>query len=79
MGSGQRLGIDCTTIKVHSKGSRGQLITIRRSAGPMYLHAEQEYPASRAKARQANVEPPVAPKNAMVLAIALERDHKDDI
>ena len=45
----------------------------------MYLHAEQEYPASRAKARQANVEPPVAPKNAIVLAMALECDKKDDI
>ena len=45
----------------------------------MYLHAEQEYPASKAKARQANVEPPVAPKNAIVLGMALESNNEDDI
>ena len=44
----------------------------------MYLHAEQEYPASRAKARQANVEPPVAPKNATVLGMAVKSVNDED-
>ena len=45
----------------------------------MYLHAEQECPASRAKARQANVEPPVAPKKAIVLGMELEVENEDHI
>ena len=79
--AGQRLGIDYTSIMVHGNRSRGQLTEFGRSGDSYHLHAEQEYPASRAKARQAKVEPPVAPKNAIVLVLgmALETENEDHI